>query len=462
MFEFDSLSALSAKIADGRVTVEAVVDAFLKRITQFDQKLHAFVAVYADEARVAAKAADQAIASGHRIGPLHGLPIALKDLVDMEGRVTTGGSTVWRDRVSPTTAVLAERLRAAGMIVLGKTHTVEFAMGGWGTNEHMGTAWNPWDADVQRIPGGSSAGSGVSVAAALAPCAIGTDTGGSVRLPAAFCGHVGLKVTIGRIPTLGVLPLSHTLDTPGPMTRTVEDAAWLYRVLQGPDAREPRTLGLAYEDPLPTLKRGVAGLRLAAMPAEDRAICDADVLAAYDASLEIYRQLGAIIVQRELPYRLNDLGVALGRIIGSDGYFHVGKLVDNLSLPIDPAVRPRIWIGKDMPATAYIAALADQQRIKAEFAVALAGCDALLTPTTATAAIPVAEVDQMDTPAVLTRFVNLIEGCAVSLPNGFTPEGLPTSLQVVCAGEQEAMALRIAHAFEAATDFGGRVPPAVA
>jgi aspartyl-tRNA(Asn)/glutamyl-tRNA(Gln) amidotransferase subunit A len=281
-------------------------------------------------------------------------------------------------------------------------------------------------------------------------------------LPAAFCGHVGLKVSIGRIPTLGVLPLSHTLDTPGPMTRTVEDAALLYQVLQGPDQREPRTLGLSYEDPMPTLTRGVAGLRLAAMPDADRAICDADVLAAYDAALDTYRSLGAIVEQRDLPYRLNDLGTELGRIIGSDAYYHVGKLVDDMSLPIDPEVRPRIWIGKEMPATEYIAALADQQRIKAEFAEALAGCDALLTPTTATTAIPVAAVNQMDTPAVLTRFVNLIEGCAVALPKGFLDEGLPTSLQVVCAGEQEAMALRIAYAFEAATDFGGRVPPAVA
>ena len=155
------------------------------------------------------------------------------------------------------------------------------------------------------------------------------------------------------------------------------------------------------------------------------------------------------------------MGVALGRIIGSDGYYHVGKLVDDMNLPIDPAVRPRIWIGKSITATEYIGALAEQQQVKAAFEKALTGCDALLTPTTVTAAIPVAEVNQMDTPAVLTRFVNLIEGCAVSLPNGFTSSGLPTSLQVVCAQNEEAMALRIAHAFEAATDFGGKVPPAV-
>ena len=462
MYAFDSVSDLSAAIASGKARPSEVVEEFLGRIQRYDQKLHAFVAVYADEARAAAKAADGAIASGHRIGPLHGIPIALKDLIDMEGRVTTGGSAVWRERVSPSTAVLAERLIAAGMIVLGKTHTVEFAMGGWGTNEHMGTSWNPWDADTQRIPGGSSAGSGVSVAAGMAPCAIGTDTGGSVRLPAAFCGHVGLKVTVGRIPTLGVLPLSHTLDSPGPMTRTVEDAALLYTVLAGPDPREPRTLGLRYDDPMPALKRGVAGLKLASMPDADRAICDADVLAAYDATLAKYRELGATVEQRALPYRLIDLGNELGRIIGSDGYYHVGALVDDMSLPIDPAVRPRIWIGKDISATDYIAALHQQQQIKAEFAEALDGCDALLTPTTATTAIPVAAVNQGDTPAIFTRFVNLVEGCACALPNGFSGEGLPTSFQVVCAGEEEALSLRIAWAFENATDFGGRVPPAVA
>ncbi len=462
MHAFDSVADLSAGIASGSVKPSDLVEEFLGRIQRFDQKLHAFVTVYADEARAAAKAADEAIASGHRIGPLHGIPIALKDLIDMEGRVTTGGSAIWRERVSPSTAVLAERLMAAGMIVLGKTHTVEFAMGGWGTNEHMGTSWNPWDAETHRIPGGSSAGSGVSVAAGLTPCAIGTDTGGSVRLPAALCGHVGLKVSVGRIPTLGVLPLSHTLDTPGPMTRTVEDAALLYTVLAGPDEREPRTLGLRYEDPLPTLKRGVAGLRLAAIPDEDRQMCDADMLAAYDATLAKYEELGARVEQRKLPYMLANMGNDLGKIIGSDGYYHVGDLVDDMDLPIDPSVRPRIWIGKDVTATDYIAALRQQQVIKKQFAKALEGCDALLTPTGAEAAIPVSAVDQSNTPAVFTRFVNLIEGCACALPNGFSREGMPTSFQVVCAGEEEAMALRVAWAFENATDFHGRVPPAVA
>src|SRR2546427_688138 len=193
------------------------VEALIGRIRRRNPALHAYMRVYEADARLAAEAADKAIRAGHRVGPLHGVPIALKDLVDLEGRVTTGGSKVWAERVSKVTATLAERLFAAGMIVLGKTHTVEFAMGSWGTNTHMGTPRNPWDLKVHRTPGGSSSGSGVAVAAGLAPVAIGTDTGGSVRIPAAWNGIVGLKVTAGRISTYGVLPLSSTLDTPGPL-----------------------------------------------------------------------------------------------------------------------------------------------------------------------------------------------------------------------------------------------------
>src|SRR5262249_44867451 len=153
----------------------------------------------------------------------------------LEGRITTGGSKVWAARISPVTATLAERLIGAGMIVLGKTHTVEFAMGSWGTNTHLGTPRNPWDPAVHRTPGGSSSVPAGAAAAGLAPVAIGTDPGGSVRLPAAWCGIAGLKVTAGRISTHGVLPLSFTLDTPGPLARSVEDAALIFRALNGPD-----------------------------------------------------------------------------------------------------------------------------------------------------------------------------------------------------------------------------------
>src|SRR6516164_9842458 len=284
---------LSTEIGARRLSPVDLVEAMLARIRARDPKLHAFVEVYAEEARLAAEAADKAIRSGHAVGPLHGIPIALKDLIEIDGKVTTGGSEVWRDRRSGCTATLARRLIAAGLIVTGKTHTVEFAMGGWGTNQYRGTPWNPWDPTTARTPGGSSSGSGVAVAAGLAPWAIGTDTGGSVRLPASWCGLSGLKTTIGRVSTYGILPLSPSLDTPGPMARSVEDAALLYRAIEGPDPADPRTLGRPPAGPLATMRRGVRGLKLARMPTIERDHVAAEVLNAYDAALEDLARLGA-------------------------------------------------------------------------------------------------------------------------------------------------------------------------
>jgi aspartyl-tRNA(Asn)/glutamyl-tRNA(Gln) amidotransferase subunit A len=435
------------------------VEALLERIRKRGPALHAYIAVYEAEARLAAEAADKAIRSGHRVGPLHGVPIALKDLVDMQGRVTTGGSKVWKDRVSPVTATLAERLIAAGMIVIGKTHTVEFAMGSFGTNTHLGTPRNPWDLAVHRTPGGSSSGSAVAVAAGLAPVAIGTDTGGSVRLPAGWCGIVGLKVTAGRISTFGVLPLSFTLDTPGPMARSVEDAALIFRVLNGPDPRDPQTLAWTPADPLPTLRRGVGGLTLAVMPEAERAGVADDVLAAYDASVETLARLGARIVRPALPHRFTEYAAATGRIIGAEGYRFVGELVDDMSLPVDPHIRPRIQLGRNVSARDYLLTLAEMAERRREFAAALADVDVLLTPTAQTAAIPIDKVDQSGTAAFFTRVGNYLGLCGLAVPNGFTPGGLPTSLQILCHSGAEATALRIGWAYEQATDWTSRRPP---
>jgi len=208
------ISELSAAFQSGELTPTNAVDAALAQIEKHEPKLGAFEIVLADRARVAAEAASQSIATGHRIGPFHGVPFALKDLVDVEGLVTTGGTEVRAHNVATSTATIAKRLIAAGGILVGKTKTVEVAYGAWGTNQVRGTPWNPWDAEVHRMPGGSSSGSGVAVASRMAHCAVGTDTGGSVRIPAAACGLTGLKVTEGRLPLDGIVPLSHTLDTP--------------------------------------------------------------------------------------------------------------------------------------------------------------------------------------------------------------------------------------------------------
>ncbi|MDP3408907.1 amidase [Bosea sp. (in: a-proteobacteria)] len=449
---------LAREIAARRLSPVDVVEALLARIERLEPKLRAFVDVYADDARLAAEGAEKAIRSGHAVGPLHGIPVALKDLVDLEGRITTGGSAHWRSRRSAVTATIARRMIAQGMIVLGKTHTVEFAYGGWGTNQHMGTPWNPWDLAHARTPGGSSSGSGVAVAARLAPWAIGTDTGGSVRLPAAFCGLTGLKVTIGRISTHGIIPLSTSLDTPGPMARDVEDVALLYNVLQGPDPLDPNTRGITAADPLPTLKRGVRGLRLARMPASERIGVDDDVLAAYDRSLATLAGLGAEIVDVALPFAFSDF-LDSQAVLEAEAYFNSGHLAGDPAVVLDEAVRARVLGGAGVSAQDYLATKRRQVRAKQAMAEALAGTDALLTPSTAMPAIRLDAVDQAVMPSRFTRFGNFLEICALSLPNGFTAEGLPLSLQICCPAYEEAMTLRIGFALQQATDHHLRIPP---
>ena len=372
--EFLSAEAAADALAAGELSSVQLVDTLLARIERLEPRLGAFVEVYADDARAAAVAADHARRAGKSVGRYHGVPIALKDIIDLRGRITTGGSKVWESRISPITATLAQRLIEAGLIVIGKTRTVEFAMGSWGTNRHMGTPWNPWDLAVHRAPGGSSSGSGVSVAARLVPWAIGTDTGGSVRLPSAWNGLTGLKVTFGRVTCHGVLPLAHTLDTPGPMCRSVQDVVALYRILQGTDPLDPATRHVPADDPLPNLDRGVAGMRLARMPEPERDGVDDEVLAAYDASLATLADLGASIVDVDLPRRFAPMGDLAGKIIAAEGYTWVGRYVDDDSLPVDDDIRPRIQPGRDMPARAYIEAQQERAAIRREFDEALAGC----------------------------------------------------------------------------------------
>lgn len=453
---------LSADIATGRLSPVDLVEDCLARTERLEPKLQAYVSVYAAEARLAAEAADKAIRSGHRIGPLHGIPIAVKDLVEIEGKVAMGGSAAWKNRIATQTATLYRKLVAAGMIVLGKTHTVEFAYGGWGTNQKLGTPWNPWDATTHRTPGGSSSGTGVAVGARIAPWGIGTDTGGSVRIPAAWNGITGLKTTIGRISVHGVLPLSPTLDTPGPIVRDVEDAATLFCLLQGADPVDPRTIGPVDCDPWPTLRRGVKGLRLGRLPAAERVGIDAEVLAAYDRSIDFLSVLGAEVVDVVLPMHLSDLGAINGRIMSAEAYAALAELVDDPTSPLDEDVRPRVRAGAAISSRGYLTVLAERERLKRVYAEATKDIDALLTPTTLAPAIPIAAIDQNTTPGMATRWVNFLDLCALALPNGFSAGGLPLSLQIVCRGYDEATALRIGWAYQTATDWHERVPPMAA
>ena len=457
---FTPIHILADRLRTGSLSASALLDLYLQRIRNYDGKLHAFVTVYEEDARIAAEAADRSLRAGQRLGPLHGIPIALKDLLEIEGRVTTGGSLYWRERVSPVTATAVRRLAAAGMIPLGKTHMVEFAFGSWGTNTTMGTPWNPWDLRTQRAPGGSSSGSGVAVAGALAPAAIGSDTGGSVRIPASLCGIVGLKMTVGRVSNHGALMLSDTLDTLGPMTRDVEDAALLFAAMHGPDPADMQTLSHPPVDVLATLKDGVDGLRLAVLPGGELGDVDPDVAGAFARALDVFRNLGARIDGLKLPAAYGALADLTGKIIAAEGYELHRNWIDRDDLPFDPDVRGRMRGGKATTAADYIRLTADRRKLCREVDRLLSDFDALLMPTTPLPAIPLTEIDQSKAPmSRLTRPINLLDLCALALPCGFTKRELPISLQIVGRGYDEGRILRVGWAFENATDWHMRRPP---
>lgn len=443
-----AIADMSAGYRNGSLTPTDVVDDTLARIERLEPKLGAFELVFADKAREAAEAATLAIRSGHAIGPFHGVPFALKDLIDVAGQVTTGGTQVRADNVAKSTATIAKRLLAGGGILIGKTKTVEVAYGAWGTNTVRGTPWNPWDAETQRTPGGSSSGSGVAVAAGLAGCAVGTDTGGSVRIPSAWCGLAGLKVTEGRLPLDGIVPLSHTLDTPGPMARNVRDAVIMFETMDG---RHPTAIAddLANETGLfGEMTRGIAGLKLGALSEAERGGIDADVLEHYDAALERLAKLGAEIVAFDLPAPSEDMRDGTGMIISCEGYYHHGKMYETPSNQVDEDVKPRILAGADVSAAQYIAMLQRQQENRRKVLDGMRGIAAFLTPTLAMPPRPIAEIDQTKTPARFTRVVNYLGFCAMSVPMGLVEGAGPTSLHVIARGLDEATAIRIAAAFE--------------
>ena len=451
---------LAERLRAGSLSAGALLDCYLQRIRRHDEKLHAFVDVCENDARMASELADRAFEAGHRLGPLHGIPIAYKDLIEIEGRTTTGGSQYWRERKSPVTATVVHRLKAAGMITLGKTHMVEFAFGAWGTNTTMGTPWNPWDPRTQRSPGGSSSGSGVAVAAALAPAAIGSDTGGSVRIPAGLCGIVGLKTTVGRVSNYGTLRLSETLDTLGPMTRDVEDAALLFAAMHGPDLHDAQTHAHAPVDVLPGLKTGIAGLRLAVLPEAELGDIDPEVARAFALALDVMRGLGARIDTLTPPVAYQRLAELTGKIIAAEAYALHRAWIDRDDLPFDPHVRDRIRWAKTVSAADYIGVMAERKNMRQQIECMLRDFDALLMPTTPLPAVPLSEVDQNKSPmSLLTRPLNLLDLCALALPCGFTAGGLPISLQIAGRGYDEARVLRIGWAYENATEWHQRRPP---
>ena len=458
MNPFDPIHVLASKLRSRELTATALVDAYLERIRRHDPKLHAFVEVFEDEARAAAKRADARLSSGGAAGALYGVPVAFKDLLHIEAKVSRGGS-VGADQHPAITATVVRRLTDAGMIALGKTHMVEAAFGSWGTNNVAGTPWNPWDLATHRVPGGSSSGSGVAVSAALAPAAIGSDTGGSIRIPASLCGIVGLKATVGRVSNFGAMMLSDTLDTLGPMTRDVEDAALMFDAMHGPDAHDARTLAHQRIDVLRDLKSGIRGMRLGTLPAEALGEIDPETANAFEEALGVLRSLGATTQTVTVPAAYNTLAEATGKVIAAEGYARLQARIDSNEPVMDEDVRKRLDWGRKIAAHEYIRILNERRALAEELEHNMHGCDALVTPTTPFPAIPVSEVDQRVAPmSSFTRAVNLLDMCALAVPCGFSSRDLPLSLQVVGRGYDEARVLRIGWAYERATDWHTRTP----
>ncbi|MGE5337615.1 MAG: amidase [Gemmatimonadota bacterium] len=446
---FSTLAEVSAALARRDVGALELAEFYLARIERANAKLNAFASVDAEIARGHARASDARRAGGLALGPLDGLPIALKDLLEIEGRVTTVGSALFRERRSPVTAPVVERLLAAGMVPLGKTHMVEFAFGTWGANPHLGTPWNPWDLAIHRIPGGSSSGSGVAVAAGLAPAAIGSDTGGSVRIPAALNGISGLKTTVGLVSTLGAFPLSTTLDTIGPMTRSVEDAALLTAAIT-----DHRAAALAAPG------TDVAGLRIAVLPADQYPMAvEPAVRAGLESAQRVLGDLGARLFERRFPFDFGELSRRNGQLTSAEAYAVHRAYIEDERLPIGPGVRRRVLGGKAIGAADYIDALAYRRAAAAQWREWMRDTEALLTPTLPMAACPVDAVDEAIAPlASFTRAGNFLDACGLSLPAGFSENGLPVGVQLLGKPFDEPLLLRIGRAFQQATDWHRRTP----
>lgn len=459
---FHSLTNLSAHLERGDVSSVELVEACLARIARLDARLHAFVDVYGDDAMACAQAADLQREARLPRGPLHGLPIALKDLLHVAGRQTTAGSKSWLGRSSDQTATVVVRLVAAGMIPIGKTHMVEFAFGGWGRNEPMGTPWNPWDTATHRVPGGSSSGSAVAVAAGLVPAAIGSDTGGSVRIPAALCGLTGLKTTYGLVSLAGVVPLSTTLDSIGPLAHSVDDAALVAAAMAGFDPRDPGTRGAPCVDFAAALagEPDLRGLRITCLaPGDALGGTDVEVLRIVADAAAALRDLGAVVDEARFPLDFGELMTRNGRLIAAEAFAVHRATVEDAALPIDPWVRSRMLVGKAISAADYIDELAQRRRAMARFAEWMRGRDALLTPTLPITATPVADVDEATTPlATFTRAANYLGACALSLPAGFSAAGLPIGVQLMAAPFADATLVAIGRAYQRATDWHLRRP----
>ena len=459
-----SLTEVAQAIAQKRFSSREVTLACLNRVAQWQPRLNAFMAIETDEALAAADAADAALAKGNVSGALHGVPLAHKDMYYEAGKIVTCGSHIRRDFVATTTSTALQRLKDAGTIRLGSLQMAEFAYGPTGHNTHYGPVHNPWAVD--RVTGGSSSGSGAAVAARLTFAALGSDTGGSIRMPAHFCGVTGLKTTVGRISRAGAMPLSQSLDTVGPLARTVLDCALLLGLMAGADADDPTAVAGPLPDYLAATRESIKGLKIGVPTAFYVDDLDPEVERILDDTITVLKREGAEIVQVELPDQ-RQLTAACQLVLAVEAAaFHKRWMIER---PQDygPQVLMRLQNGLAIPGVSYLEAMRWRGPALAAYLAAVAGVDAVIAPVAPVAAPTIAESDVGNSPDAeaviqrLTRFtrpINYLGLPALAIPSGFTKSGLPVGMQLIGRSFDEAMLLRIGAAFQRATDFHARVP----
>jgi len=461
-----SLVAVANAIAEKHLSSHEVTRACLHRIAQWQPRLNAFMSIESEAALKAADEADAALAKGNKRGVLHGVPLAHKDMYYEAGKVVTCGSKIRRDFVAKTTSTALQRLKDAGSIRLGSLQMAEFAYGPTGHNFHHGAVHNPWV--LGHITGGSSSGSGSAVAARLTFAALGSDTGGSIRMPAHFCGVTGLKTTYGRISRAGAMPLSQSLDTVGPLARTVEDCALLLGLMAGTDLEDPTAVDAPVPDYMAATKGSIKGVKIGVPTAFYVDDLDADVARSLDDTIAVLKREGASIVQVELPDQ-RQLTAACQLVLAVEAAaFHKRWLIER---PQDygPQVLMRLQNGLAIPGVSYLEALRWRGPALAAHVAATAGVDAVIAPVAPIAAPTIAESDVGNSPDAesviqrLTRFtrpINYLGLPSLAVPSGFTAKGLPMAMQLIGRSFDEATLLTIGAAFQRATDFHDKVPNA--
>jgi aspartyl-tRNA(Asn)/glutamyl-tRNA(Gln) amidotransferase subunit A len=438
------------------------VEALLDRTGRLDLRYHAFICLTRDLALAAARQAEKEIAGGNWRGPLHGIPTGLKDIIDCAGVPTTAHSKVLVDNVAVADAVVTQRLKSAGAIIMGKLATHEFAIGGPSFDLPWPPAVNPWGGN--HFPGGSSSGCGVALAPGMLPAALGTDTGGSVRNPASMCGITGMKPTYGRVSRRGVLPLAYSLDHVGPMTRTVRDNALLLQVLAGHDPDDPSSANVPVPQYAADLERGVKGLKLGLVRhfyAEDMQ-AHPEQAQAIEAAAEVLGGLGAEVREIRLA-PLQDYATCTRIIIRCEAFAIHRRWLAERPGDYGNLARQRILDGAAVSAADYIDAQRLRDRLTRRTLEVFAGLDAALT---ASSLDPPCRIDDADAcarlyPRQARQPFNVTGQPAMAIPAGFTQDGLPLSLQLIGLPWQEAMLYRIARAYERTTGWTERRPPDV-